>query len=42
MVESVAIFALKISSVIVVANMVGIGILASARRRPARLAPTET
>jgi amino acid transporter len=41
-VESVAIFALKISSVIVVANMVGIGILASARRRPARLAPTET
>lgn len=39
-VESVAIFAFKIFSVIVVANLVGIGILASARRRSARLAAT--
>jgi amino acid transporter len=37
-VESVAAFALKISLVIVGANVVGIGILASARRRSARVA----
>lgn len=35
-VESVAIFALKISTVIVVMNLVGIGILVAARRRGAR------
>jgi hypothetical protein len=32
-VESVAVFAAKISLVIVVANLVGVGILESARRR---------
>ena len=35
-VKSVATFALKIVLVIVVANAVGVGILLSARRRPAR------
>jgi amino acid transporter len=39
-VESVATFALKISTVIVVMNLVGIGILVAARRRSARVAVT--
>ena len=39
-VESVAAFALKISLVILVMNLVGIGILVSARRRSARVAVT--
>ena len=39
-VESVATFALKISLVIVVMNLVGIGILVSARRRSARVVIT--
>ena len=39
-VESVAAFALKISLVIVVMNLVGIGILVSARRRSARVVVT--
>ena len=39
-VESVATFALKISLVIVVMNLVGIGILVAARRRSARVAVT--
>lgn len=39
-VESVAAFAFKISLVIVAANLVGVGILVSARRRSARLAAT--
>jgi hypothetical protein len=37
-VESVAAFALKIALVIVGANVVGVGILAAARRRAARVA----
>ncbi|MEP7345952.1 MAG: APC family permease [Gemmatimonadaceae bacterium] len=40
-VESVTTFALKIVLVIVVMNLVGIGILVSARRRSARIAATE-
>jgi hypothetical protein len=39
-VDSVAMFALKISTVIVVMNLVGIGILLAARRRSARAAVT--
>ncbi len=38
-VESVSTFALKIASVILVMNMVGVGILLAARRRVARSAP---
>ena len=40
-VESVATFALKISLVIVSANIVGIGILATARRRARRRKPSD-
>ena len=36
-VESVATFALKISTVIVVMNLVGVGILVAARRRAVRV-----
>jgi len=39
-VESVMVFALKISLVILTTNLLGIGILASARRRSARVAVT--